>query len=158
MSEEYIPFEAARADEYRLTVQVGERSAPDGMTRVRLEGTGRMEAEQVLAAQQVGPETRGAEQAAAGEQIVERASGELPRDEVEKLMYQASLFPWGRRFPSRPGIPDEAITDWTLETTRGQRATLRMWLREAERDQAVGPVLEELRRQLGRMAEGRMYL
>jgi hypothetical protein len=158
MSEEYIPFEAARADEYRLTVQVGEPSAPDGLTRVRLDGTGRIEAEQVLAAEQVSPDTRRAEQTSAGEQVTARASGELRRDDVEKLMYQASLFPWGRKFPSRAGIPDEAVTDWTLETTRGQRATLRMWLREAERDQAVSPVLAELRRQLDQMAEGKMYL
>lgn len=156
MSEDRTPFDLGRVGEYRLTVLVGEPTAPGGLTRVRLDGTGRIQAEQVFATGHVGAEAQTAEIILDGGQVTDRASGELSRDEVVNIMHQASLVPWAQPFPSRSGIPPEAITNWTFHTANGGQFTLRMWLRDAERDEAVGPVLAELSRHLIRIAKGKI--
>ena len=54
------------------------------------------------------------------------------------LMRHASIIPWGQSLSSRSSVPPEAITNWAFHTPDGRELTLRMWLRDAERDEAVG--------------------
>jgi hypothetical protein len=153
MNEMHISFDAAQAEEYRLGVVVGEPAAPDGETRVTLDGGGRFAAEQTQAEGR--PEAPAAQKAVAE---AERVYGEIGAEEAAKLLYQATLFPWGRTFPNRLGIPDEAVVRWTLEGPRGERVTLKVWLGDAEREPALAPVVEGLRSHLRRLSDGRMYL
>ena len=157
MPEDRSPLDLARIGEYRLTVLVGEPTAPGGLTRVRLDGTGRIQAEQVFATAPVGPEAQTAEIVRDGGRVTDRASGELRHDEVANILRQASLVPWGQPDPSRSGVPPEAITNWSFRTADGREHTLRMWLRDAEADEAVGPVLRELNRHLLRIAKGTIF-
>lgn len=148
MSEQHVTFDAARAHDYELTIQVGDPGAPDGVTRMSLEGTGRFVAEQSFG------DERGPDRATGGERI----AGELPRAEAEGIMRQAARFPWGRAFPSRPGIPDEAIVVWHFHEKNKQGPTLKVWLREAESDPTQAPVLTSLRKGLAGFAKDRLYL
>ncbi len=159
MNNEPLSFDPARADEYELSVRVGSPTAPDGLTRVTLEGTGRFVAEQIFERrlQEKVTQERPTEEGDAQERD-RRVTGELPRSEAEHLLRMATLFPWERSFPSRPGIPDEAIVVWSFGERGVQRATLRVWLREAESDPALSPVLEALRHNLAQLSHGEIYL
>ena len=156
MSEDRTPLDLARIGEYRLTVLVGEPTAPGGLTRVRLDGSGRLQAEQIFATAQVGAEVPTGEIVRGGGQVTERASDALRQDEVVNIMRQASVVTWGQPAPSRSAISPEAMTDCAFHTADGQDLTLRMWLRDAERDEALGPLLGELNRHLLRIAKGKI--
>ena len=153
MSAEYIPFDRESAQEYVLQVDVEQPTAPDGVTQVRVEGTGAFEARQYRATVEV-PSREPQRPASDGE----RVSGRISPEEVSRLMDQASLAPWGTRFPQRPGIPDEAIVVISLQRARRESASVKMWLRDAEKDQAVGPLLEQLREHLNELGGGKIYL
>ena len=155
MSTEYIAFDRDFAPEYVLRVEVGQATAPDGATRVLVDAEGTLEAAQF----RVGAETPKSEAEGRQERegTAERVSGNIGPAEAAKLFEQASLAPWGRGFPQRPGIPDQAIVELRFE--RGQRAaTVKLWLRGAEKDVVVGPVLEQLRRHLNELSGGPIYL
>jgi len=157
VSEDRTPLDLARIGEYRLTVLVGEPTAPGGLTRVRLDGTGRIQVEQVFAPAHVGAEAQTAEIIRDGGQVTDRASGTLHQDDVVNIMRQASLVPWEQPGPSRSALPPEAITNWAFHAPEGRDVALRMWLRDAERDEAVGPLLWELNRHLLRIANGKIF-
>ena len=164
MSADYIPFDRAFAREFSLQLQVGNASAPDGVTRVRMDGLGNLAAAQYRRA----AEATGREQEAAGRQQKEgedrkepasdEVKGEVPAEEAARMFDQVSLAPWDTRFPQRPGIPDEAIVEVRLQRAGRESATMKMWLRDAEKDVANGPVLEQLRRRVGELSGGRIYL
>ena len=158
MAEDRSPVDLARLGEYPLTVLVGEPTPPGELTRVRLDGTGRVQVEQVFATAPVGKEAQTAEIVRDGGQVTNRASGDVRPDEVETIMRKAALVPWGQPDPSRSAIAPEAITNWTFRTADGREHSLRMWLRDAERDEAVGPVLRELNRHLLRITKGTILL
>ncbi len=148
MNDQHLAFDPARAHDYELTVQVGDPTAPDGLTRVRLDGTGRLVAEQIF------EEGHPAEKRPRGRQV----TGELPREEAKDLMRRASQFPWEREFPSRSGIPDEAIVVWHFHQKNKEGPSLKVWLREAESDPLLAPVLAALRKELGRLSQNQLYL
>ena len=152
MSAEYIPFDRESAREYVLQVEVGQPTAPDGVTQVRVEGTGAFEALQYRATVEVPARER-----QKAESEGDRVTGRISPEEVSGLMDQASLAPWGTRFPQRPGLPDEAIVVISLQRER-EGASVKMWLRDAEKDQAVGPLLEQLRQHLNQLGGGKIYL
>jgi len=161
MADEYMPFDRAFAAEYSLQVDVGEADAPDGVTRVQVDGSGNIEATQVR--NEAGePEPR--EPVGKGRKTERdaepstRVKGTIPAEEAQYLFEQVSLAPWGRRFPQRPGIPDEAIVEVRLRRQRGDAASIKLWLREAEKDPALGPMLKVLRRHLEELSGGRIYL
>jgi hypothetical protein len=158
MSADYIAFDRDFAQEYVLRVEVGQATAPDGATRVQVDGVGTLEAAQYRRggeAPNVEPKNREQKE---GEGEGERVTGKLAPDEAARLFEQASLAPWGRPFPQRPGIPDEAIVEVRFERARRGGATVKLWLRDAEKDVAVGPILAQLRRHLKELSGGRIYL
>lgn len=136
----------------RLTLEVGDASSPDGLTRVVLGATGDLYAEQIAVADD--QETGGAGKPVAKAEFRGRVSEEQSVD----LLRRAREFAWGRTFPSRPGIPDEAVVVWRLEREGGETQVLKAWLRDVERDPAAGPVLTALRRQLAEISNNRLYL
>lgn len=167
MTNEWTERDRQELADARLTVQVGDLYAPDGLTEVVLRPDGTLRAR--LVREDLGREGAGAAEAEdGGKGEVEQkerplpgpvtAEGEIPADEATELIRKASRFPWGRSFPSRPGIPDEAIVEWRLEKGAGEARVLKVWLREAEKDPALEPVLEALRRGLARISDDRLYL
>lgn len=136
-------FDPARLADFELVVEVGDVFSEEGMARARLNGHGRLTVEQ-----QRGHEKEHARQ----------FHSELNPDTTEKLLRQASQFDWERSFPSRKGLPDEAVVQWFLHDRQGEALKVKVWLRDAEKDQVMGPVLEELRRGVQRATEGSLYL
>ena len=149
---EHVSFEAGRVSDYRLVVTVGNPSAPDGQTRVEVSGTGRFEAEQV------GGDAGTKASVLEARDAARRSEGAIRKEELERLFYQASLLPAERDFPNRRGIPDEAIVEYRFERADGAVMTARAWLRDAEKDPALGSVLRELRGLLKRFSDDRIYL
>ena len=166
MADEYMPFDRAFAAEYSLQVEVGQADAPDGVTRVQVDGSGNLEAAQLR--NQPGetearePEEKGRKgqksQKDEPEKGPDQVKGQIPQDEVLYLFDQVSLAPWGRRFPQRQGIPDEAIVEVRLRREKRESASVKLWLREAEKDPALGPMLTLLRKHLTELSGGRIYL
>ena len=144
--------------EFRLTVIVGEPASPGGSTRVRVDPAGQLYAEQVFAAGDVSADTQTEEIIGDRGEITDRASGELTAVEAATIFRLVSQLPWGQPPPTRPGVPPEAISNWTLTAANGARLTLRMWLRDAEQHATVGPLLAEINRQLFRIARGAIVL
>jgi predicted transcriptional regulator len=138
-----VKFDPARLADFELVVEVGDVLSEEGMARARLNGHGRLTVEQ-----QRGHEKERARQ----------FHSELDPDTTEKLLRQASQFDWERSFPSRKGLPDEAIVQWYLHDRQGETLTVKVWLRDAEKDQVMAPVLAELRRGVQRATEGSLYL
>lgn len=136
-----IQFDPARLQDFELTVEVGDTFSEDGLTRVRLNGGGR------LAVEQQREQERGGE-----------FHTEVDRDSMERLLRLAAQFDWQRRFPSRPGLPDEAVVQWSLRDRQGGTATVKVWLRDAEKDQVMAPVLNVLRQGVDRATGGKYYL
>lgn len=139
----HVKFDPTRQADFELAVEVGDAFSEEGMTRARLDGGGRLTVEQ-----QYGQEKESARQ----------FHSQLDTDMTEKLLRQASQFDWERSFPSRKGIPDEAIVQWFLHDRQGETLTVKAWLRDAEKDQAMAPVLAELRRGVQQASEGSLYL
>lgn len=138
-----VKFDPARLADFELVVEVGDVLSEEGMSRARLNGQGRLTVEQ-----QRGHEKERARQ----------FHSELDRDTTEKLLRQASQFDWEQSFPSRKGLPDEAIVQWSLHDRQGEAPTVKVWLRDAEKDQVMAPVLAELRRGVQRATDGSVYL
>jgi len=137
----------------RLTLEVGDSMSEDGLTRVVLESTGLLYAEQIHRPEPQGPETFDKR-----EQAVGPLRWQMSAQQSLDLLRQAQQFGWGRPFPSRPGIPDEAIVVWRLERAGGEPLVLKAWLRDVEKDPVAGAVLMTLRRQLAEFSNTRLYL
>ena len=156
MTQRLTQYDGTRLAEYSLRVQVGDLYAPDGLTELILTGEGALSARLVreeLDVEQVGESERGKKPPEGA-----TAEGELSPEETEDVIRRAFFFPWSRTFPSRPGIPDEAIVEWRLSGTDGAGQTVKVWLREAESDPDFKPVLEALRRGLARISDSQLYL
>lgn len=151
MTADFIPFERAAAQDYSLQVEVGNAATPDGITRVLVDGLGNIQAAQYHR----GDDVKDREQSA---RETEQVKGQLKPEEAARLFEQASLASWDRRFPPRPGIPDEAIVELRLQRAKREGASMKLWLRDAEKDQVIGPLLEQLRRSVGELSGGRIYL
>jgi hypothetical protein len=142
-------------------VEVGNPASPHGQTRLRLDGDGDFVARSVFAdAGQVAPvhalDMDDVKWGSDEKLQVVRGRVEAPR--AVELLAQAVGFPWDRPFPSRPGIPDEAIVVLRFGPKGGPQSAVKLWLREAEADPVVGPVLKELRRYLEDFSSGQLYL
>jgi len=150
MEPTFPEFEPAALPEYALALDVGDPFAPHGLTRLELEGNGAVAATEVLAEDRHAAEIR-------AERPARSAKGRMDPDTVRFVFQRLHEFPWGRNFPARPGIPDEAIVVWTLKRGGVQRQ-LKMWIGEAEEDPKIAPVLESLRHTLRRLSDNQMYL
>ncbi|MBI2189879.1 MAG: hypothetical protein HYU37_22610 [Acidobacteria bacterium] len=142
----------AAAAETRLTIEVGDPLSDEGLTRVALDGAGEFSAELI----RKGPSPR-ADQYKAAEPIGP-VRGRMPAPQALDLIRRSQQFAWGRAFPSRPGIPDEAVVVWRLEQPGGETRFWKAWLRDVEQDSVAGPVLDALRRQLAELSNDRLYL
>ena len=151
MGEDYIPFDRTVAQEYSLRVEVGNVAAPDGMTRVQVDGLGNIEAEQ-LRQRAAGDERQQTNNAP------DSVKGSMSPGEAKYLFEQVSLAPWGSRFPQRPGLPDEAIVEVHLLRAQRDGASMKLWLRDAEKDAAIAPMLKLLRKHVGELSGGRIFL
>lgn len=150
MNANFPSFQPEALHEYALQLDVGEPASLHGLTRLQLDGYGNVSATDIVA------EAR-QEREAPMERSTRSAKGQLDRDATQTLFRRVHEFPWQRPFPSRRGIPDEAIVTWTL--TRGSaQQQLRMWLGEAEDDPVIAPVLEALRTTLRSISDNQMYL
>jgi hypothetical protein len=136
-----VSFFSARQNDFELVAEVGDPKSEEGLTRVRLSGDGRLSVEQER-----------------GEEKAEQFQGELDRENTEILLRQASQFDWEQHFPPRPGLPDEAIVQWFLHDRQGGTVTLKVWLRDAEKNRVMEPVLSTLRKSVEQMTYGKLYL
>jgi hypothetical protein len=141
MATQQVEFDLARINDLELIVNVGDQLSEHGLTRVIVDGTGRLAVEQQR-----------------GRETVEQFSGELNQESAERLFRQILQFDWSQRFPPRPGLPDEAIVEWTLRDSQGSTRTLKVWLRDAEKHGAMAPAFAELRRHVDRLSYGKLYL
>jgi len=141
MPTQEVKFDPVRINDFELVAEVGDPLSEEGLTRVKLSGDGRLTVEQQH-----------------GKGKGEQFSGEINRENTENLLRQASQFDWGQRFPSRRGLPDEAIVQWYLYDRHGSTMTLKVWLRDAEKHGAMAPVLAILRKSVERVTDGKLYL
>lgn len=168
----YLDFDPKLAPQYELAVEVGHPASPDGQTQLSLDGDGDIEARQLRRYREYvrprdvaesAPEAS-VEQVAqidvrpAGPDQPDAVRGHIEPERAAGLLAQAVGFPWERRFPSRPGIPDEAVVVLRFGAKGGPVNQVKLWLREAEDDPNVGPVLEELRGVLSELSQDRLYL
>lgn len=145
-------FNPAEVTQYHLTLEVGSPLSFHGLTRVRLDGDGSFHADQT---QEPEPALQPNAQRSPTETA---AQGRVSQNDAVDLLRRVHQFPWDRKFPSRPGIPDEAIVVWQLDRAGFEPLVLRVWLREAEDDPVIGPVLTTLRRRLAEFSANRLYL
>lgn len=150
MSDEYQPFEPEHLNEYSIDLDVGDPSSLQGLTHVFVQGDGTFTANLVI-------DNSNGEDKAAMKSPERNVKGNLEKKAVENIFRQAHQFPWNRQFPSRPGIPDEAIVVWKLKKANSQ-LLLKVWLGEAEEDPVLSPVLEELRKTLGELSDNQLFL
>ncbi len=153
MRNETLSFDVTRAHEYELRVELGDPLSPHGLTRATVDGTGRFAAEQIFESDEMEDAEafkEGHPPSAVGRQ--------LKQDAAQEILRLASQFRWDREFPSRPGIPDEAIVVWTYGVKGGDHVSTKVWLREAEADPVMGPVLAALRNHLDEIPECKIYL
>ena len=141
MLSERVIFFSARLNDFELAAEVGEPLSEEGLTRVRLTGDGRLTVEQER-----------------GHEKVEQYQAELDRENTENILRQASQFDWEQSFPPRPGLPDEAIIHWFFHDRQGGTLTLKVWLRDAEKNSVMEPVLTTLRQSVERVTNGKLYL
>lgn len=139
---------------YRLTVGVGDPLSPDGLTRLTLDGNGEIQVQQVYADE--GGAKHGAGDDRTGPPECER-SGRIDGSEAASLLRSLTQLKWDRKFPPRPGIPDEAIVEWSLRKSGDDVLAMKTWLEDAERDPGLGPVLSRLRNELARLSDDQLY-
>lgn len=144
MSDQDFKYEAGNLNNYKLLVSVGNPVAPDGQTIVSLHGSGSIEAKQVFEA------VKGKERKPF------HIEGRI--DNPEEYFKPLEQFDWRRKFPSRPGIPDEAIIRWEIEYLAEKEASLKMWLGEAEDDRRYNEILKKLRDIVGRLSDNQIYM
>jgi hypothetical protein len=138
------------AEDRQLIATVGAPASPDGQTRVTLSGTG------ALLVQWIRRLDERDEQKRPGKPEQREEKGEIGLDPAP-LFERTNRFPWGQRFPNRPGVPDEAIVEWDV-SDQGERRQVRVWINDAEDDPAMGPVLTALRDGTARLTGGEIYL
>lgn len=154
MNAERISIDVRGIGEYRLTVEVGDPLSPDGLTRLVLEGHGELHAEQVYA--ELSKDQGGEFDDRTGPP--ERAcTGKIDKPEAERLLKTASQIQWDRKFPPRPGIPDEAIVEWQLGKSDEPGLSMKTWIQDAEKDPNLGPLFGRLREELARISEDQLY-
>ena len=141
MSNQGFKFDQARLQDFELIVDVGDTLSPEGLTHVELSGNGNLVAEQRRE-----------------KEIGEKYEGRIDGETTASMLRKASEFDWERRFPSRPGLPDEAVVQWTLRDRKGAAVTVKVWLREAEKNGVMAPVLDGLRKDVDHMTDGKLYL
>jgi hypothetical protein len=156
--------DADRIEDYNLGADVGNPYEEDGLTRVTLSGSGILIVEQHIA-RPPGEGEKPPQEDSPAEVLKEPAVAvqtagreEFGRGAARELIVRAGEFPWGQRFPTRPGIPSEPVLEWRLNDAHGQGLTLKMWLRDAEREDLTSPVIMAFRHAVERVTKGELFL
>lgn len=149
MANQRPSFDKAHPENYQISIEVGDMLSRHGLTRMTLAGDGNVTAEWL---------GKPKDTAETAKQMPSRFTGTLKRHDPVDLLLKASQFDWGRQFPSRPGIPDEAIVVWQFGEKGSPGAELKVWLREAEQDPLMGPLLKGLRQELANLSDNHLYL
>jgi hypothetical protein len=137
-----------------LAASVGEVGSPDGRTSVRVERSGRY----VVVHEWVEERTEHTKQGEPeGGERREEAGGDVRELDIdpEEMFAAVDELPRHVDFPNRPGLPDEAIVTFTIESDAGSTVE-RMWLRDAEREAAR--LVAPLKAVVERATDGRRYL
>lgn len=142
-------FDKAHPENYQVTIEVGDALSTHGLTRMTLSGDGNISAECVRRTGEVATNTK---------QMPMQFTGTLKRHDPIDLLLKASQFDWNRKFPSRPGIPDEAIVVWQFGEKGAPGVEVKVWLREAEKDPLMGPLIKDLRQELADISGNDIYL
>lgn len=140
--------------------QVGAPTSLDGLTQVNVDREGTF----VVVHEWVGDESReGRDKKAAGDE------SDVQREEVrgdirefldvspDELFTKLGAVTVEDDFPRRPGLPDEPILRILIEGD-GETRVVRMWLRDAENDRGVAPLLASLRALVEGATDGRRFL
>jgi len=143
-----LSFDEAKSNEYWVKVEVGNIYSDDGQTWMQLDGDGNIQAE-LLKKQNTKDQTD-------YEPIL--FTGILTEHKVNDLLGKASHLQWDSQFPQREGIPDEAIVIWSFGRKDEQHITTKMWLKDAEKDPGVSPLLMALRRELCLLSKDSIFL
>jgi hypothetical protein len=137
-----------------LAASVGEVASPDGRTSVRVDRGGRyLVVHEWVEDRNVRP---GQGKPEGGEQR-EEVDGDVRELDIDpdELFAAVDELPKHVDFPNRPGLPDEPIVTFTIESDAGSTVE-RMWLRDAERE-AAG-LISPLKTVVERATDGRRYL
>jgi hypothetical protein len=136
-----------------LQVKAGEPEEDDGQTTLSVERSGRFDLDH-----------EGGSDDVLGEEALARKSEPISGDirelldrSPDEVFHLAETVNWDRPFPPRPGIPDEAVLEWVLRTAKGVTIA-KMWLRDAERDDEVAPLLRLLRSVVAEASQNRLFL
>lgn len=151
MPDQRLRFDPNRPKDFDLVVAVGDPLSEHGLTRATLNGGGQLTVEHHLERPVPSPQPH--ELSTAGP-IYE----DLGAEEARSLLARAAQFDWDRRFPGRPGLPDEAVVKWSLLDRGGNSVTMRIWLRDAEKGTEMAGVLNSLRKGVDRASKGQLYL
>jgi len=160
-----IEVDTDRLADYRLIADVGNPFDADGLTRADLSGSGELVVEEhraqgvAGAGPEQGPAPRLPKGGPDGE-VVARVVGryDFGIESAKEMIVRAASFPWSQRFPTRPGIPSEPILQWVLRDERGPELSLTVWLRDAEKDEAMGTVVTLFRHAVDRATQGEAFL
>jgi hypothetical protein len=157
-----------RLPEYQLIADVGNPYEDEGLTRAILSGSGRMlvelhRAEPATTPERgqgyLSPESPSQETGDSGRAMPARSHAyDFGPESAKEMILRAARFPWGQRFPTRPGIPSEPVLQWTLRDERGPEVTVSVWLRDAEKDDTMAPVLSAFRHAVERATKGELFL
>ena len=141
MSTQSNPIDPEQTNDFQLVVEVGNIYSEEGLTRVKLDTTGRLLIEQQHDREQT-----------------ESFSGELDPESTERIFKELPQFNWDQRFPPRPGLPDEAVVQWFFQEKPGSVSMLKVWIRDAEKPGPMATALTILRRAVERVTDGKLYL
>ena len=141
MSTQPNPIDSAQTNDFQLVVEVGNIYSEEGLTRVKLDTTGRLLVEQQY-----------------DRERIESFQGELDPQSTDQLFSELPRFDWDQRFPPRPGLPDEAVVQWLFQEKPGSIRMLKVWIRDAEKPGPMATALVILRRSVERLTDGKLYL
>jgi hypothetical protein len=139
-----IHFDPKRPQDFLLELDVGDQASEEGLTQAQVTGSGR------VTIKHFGGEDEKSER--------QPIYAELNREQVVELFLAASQFDWNVKFPNRPGIPDEAIVEWTLRDNQTGELKRKAWLRDAEKSETMSRALKILRREVDQLSHGRLFL
>jgi len=148
MNENKIIFDKGQPQDFHLHVSIGDELSEDGLTHMEIDGIGNITAENI--------KTRTVK--SRQEEKPQQYTGKCHRHDPARLLERASQLQWGLKFPSRPGIPDEAIVVWSLGKKEGEANVMKAWLRDAEKDPIMADLLTQLRDELSDLSDNQLYL
>ena len=153
-------LEPERLAQTHLIADVGNAFDEDGLTRLDLSGAGELVIELHRAREGVAPTPGALRDVSRGlaTAVARRFVHDFGREAARDVLVRATHFGWSRRFPPRPGIPSEPVLEWRFVAGDGATWSMKVWLRDAETEPEMGPVVAALRYALESASKGELYL